>query len=450
LFQDVLKRKLSMITRRILYVLLIAAGLFLAVEGCKKNEDNLTYHEQELYFINKAICDTMNIYYLWYKNIPSKVDFRQEPPNFFNSLKYRPQDRWSFITNKASFYSDFVGGSVYASHGIGVMSDDSNALRVALIFPNTTAYKSGVRRGWIIRKINGKEATIQNYHSLMGPQVPGNADTFLFQHDTLLETKILYNETFTSPTVIKYDTLRAGNALIGYLMFYEFRGSDSQAELDSAFAFFVQAGINELILDLRYNTGGFNSTAHYLVNLIAGKMFAGEIFVKYTFNDKLASLNESEKLTSLSNSLSLSGKRIYIVTTRETASSSELVINSLKPFFTVYTIGDTTHGKPVGMIVFDMKYYDYVIAPIAFSIYNKNNEGDYFQGIPPSFKAPDDIAHDFGDPAESCVKAAISHITSGSFFLKEMRTSPFTRQSCMSTDFPRKQKMGVLKVLDFE
>jgi carboxyl-terminal processing protease len=432
-----------------IYTIVFFSVILQIIFSCHKKDEPLTYHQQELYFINKSIYDSMNIYYLWYKNIPKGIDFKQEPDIFFESLKYKTLDKWSFLTSKADFYSGFVQGGIYGSHGIGVINDGNNQLRIGLIFPNTTAYKAGVRRGWIILKANNIVATADNFANILGPREIGNADTFLFKHDTITETKILYNENFTAPTVIKVDTVHAGSAIVGYLMFNEFRGSDSESELDSAFKFFNSVNITELVLDMRYNPGGFNTTAHYLGNLIAGKMFPGEDFVKYVYNDILAPYaNETVKLLSEANSINnLPNKRIYIITTVESASCSELIIDCLKPFLSVYTVGSTTHGKPVGMIVFDLKYYDYIMAPIAFSIYNKNNEGGYYNGIAPTFSAVDDITHDFGDPKETCFGSILGHIQTGAF---SMKSAVDFYPAKLKFDYPAPHKMAIRKIITVE
>ncbi len=384
--------------------------------GCKKDEVAYTEEQKALYYINKSIYEAVNEYYLWYPNIPKTLDYKQEPPSFFEGLKYKEKDRWSFILDKATFYINFLGGNVSGSHGFDILSDANGQMRVAYVYPNTLAYKTGVRRGWIVSKVNGQTPTYENFYTLQGDPVAGSVDAFDFLNAAENITLDLKKEDFVAPTVLAKDTLHIGNTVAAYIMYNEFRGADSQAELDSAFDYFKSVGATELILDMRYNGGGMNETAHHLGDLIAGNANAGQVFVKYTYNDKLAKeFNGSASLKALPSSITLPNNRIYIIATANTASASEIIINCLKPFMTVYLIGSKTHGKPVGMNVLDLKYYDYIIAPISFTSVNKNNEGDYFGGIEVNSPTTDDLTHDFGDRNESCLAQALTHIKTGAF-----------------------------------
>jgi len=107
---------------------------------------------------------------------------------------------------------------------------------------------------------------------------------------------------------------------------------------------------------------------------------------------------------------------VVFITTRGSASASEVVINSLKPYVDVKLVGDTTHGKPAGMNLWGFPFpsntdpdpdYQYVFAPITFEYVNSLDEGQFYEGMAPDVRAADDITHDFGDPEEASLKAAI-------------------------------------------
>ena len=396
------------------HLFLILTGMILFA-GCHRNEDTRTEEQKAMSYINKAIFEATYAYYLWYKEIPGIRNYSQQPETFFDGLLYKVKDRWSFIIDKGTFYMSFLQGNVYGAHGFDVINDASNNLRVAYVFPGTIAADSGIHRSWQVLKVNGQIATYQNYQDLLGEPVPGDVDTFLFQNGTGQVTMMLAKESFVSKTVLRKDTLHVGATVVGYIMFNEFRGTDSEAELDSAFAYLNDMGATELILDMRYNPGGMNETAHYLANLIAGKFAAGETFVKYVYSDKLTANNESVAIAANGNAINLPNKRIYILATANSASCSEIMINCLKPLMTVYTIGSTTHGKPVGMNVLELRYYDYMVAPISFSSYNKSNQGDYYSGIAPDCQVTDDVSHELGDRNEWMLAQALAHIQTGSF-----------------------------------
>ncbi|MDL2245970.1 peptidase S41, partial [Parabacteroides sp. OttesenSCG-928-J18] len=157
-------------------------------------------------------------------------------------------------------------------------------------------------------------------------------------------------------------------------------------EMKSIFKNFKSEGVNEFVLDLRYNGGGLVSCAQTLASCLApsdiikdsknyfcimknnGKSTAKASNSYYPFNSSLTSSN-----------LNLTKKRLYVLTGRWSASSSEAVINALKPFMDVILIGEQTLGKAVGSILFgdgdEGDKYDWIMHPIVMSICN--HDGDY-------------------------------------------------------------------------
>ncbi len=189
---------------------------------------------------------------------------------------------------------------------------------------------------------------------------------------------------------------------------------NSEEELNIAFKEFNDEGIDELILDLRYNGGGRLDIANHLASLITGNENKDEIFSKFQHNNKYSQL-DSEKVYKLSSPLNrlVGMSRIFVITSEDTASASEAVINSLKPYFNndVILIGTATHGKPVGMYSF--KFYDLVLAPISFKVNNANGEGGYFDGIQPDCISEDDLSQVFGNEEEGSLEAALYYIEKG-------------------------------------
>jgi hypothetical protein len=105
-------------------------------------------------------------------------------------------------------------------------------------------------------------------------------------------------------------------------------------------------------------------------------------------------------------------QRLFVITTHSSASASELIINSLRPYMPVVVVGDTTYGKPVGQ--YGIRFCDKILAPVAFSIKNANNEGDFFDGIAPTCTAGDDYLHELGDTGEASYAEALNYIRTGS------------------------------------
>jgi carboxyl-terminal processing protease len=106
-------------------------------------------------------------------------------------------------------------------------------------------------------------------------------------------------------------------------------------------------------------------------------------------------------------------ERVFVITSRSSASASEAVINGLRPFMEVITIGDDTHGKPVGMNAREIGAY--TLVAIMFKVANANGEADYFEGIRANAKISDNLAADFGDVADNCLQEALHYIQTGRF-----------------------------------
>ena len=133
------------------------------------------------------------------------------------------------------------------------------------------------------------------------------------------------------------------------------------------------------------------------------------MFGEYFHNDRNAFRNKTLRYEQPLNALTLD--RLVVITTRSSASASELVINALRPFMPVLVVGDRTYGKPVGQ--YAIPFCDKVLAPVSFTVRNANGEGDYFDGIAPTCPAPDDLDHGLGDPQEGSLREAIALILTG-------------------------------------
>jgi C-terminal processing protease CtpA/Prc len=379
--------------------------LFLLVSCLKDNSS-------DYYLLNKDVLENMQQNYLWYNYLPN-IDPKKfnDPQKFLDSIIYKKYDRWSFI-EKESDYLQYFDEATYYGYGFSFGSDGLGNLRIAFVFKNSDLYASGVQRGWIIKQINGVSVNDStNINNLLGANAAGISNTFVFEKPdgqdvemTFVKKEIVMNE------VLYYDTLQLTNKVVGYIVFNGFI-ADAITELDSAFTLFKNSSVNDLILDLRYNGGGELDIAQYLASLIGGSTTDKKLFVNLTYNDKNSNMNSPYYFKA--QPLSLNIPRLFVITTGQTASASEAVINGLTPFMPVYLIGSTTDGKPVGMN--PQLILSYVLVAINFKLTNANNYGDYFSGIPVQKKAPDDLTHQFGDRNEACLHQALYFIENGSF-----------------------------------
>ncbi|HOW40433.1 MAG TPA: S41 family peptidase [Bacteroidales bacterium] len=396
---------------------LVLALLIVLMTACEKKEDPVPDLPTEDEAARDALYSIMKTYYLWYKDMPSvKKEDYADPYELLEAMRYRKLDRWSYIQT----YKDFLDqvSATFVGHGIRIGLDQNNKTRIAQIYNKSPMYDLGVRRGWIIKKLNGTElAPIfisgdgAAYNALIGKSEAGITNTFLFEtpegkDSTITTTKA----TFTLNTVLLYDTLHLKTGITGHLVFEQFV-EPSKAELETAFAYFQANNVKDLIVDLRYNGGGNLTVLQSLAAHIAGSSKYGEPFLTLSHNDLNIARDKTYTFATVASSVA--SKKMVVITTRSTGSASEDLINGLKPFMEITTIGDTTNGKPVGMYGFKHKEL-YYYWPISFELLNTLGQGDFYDGFAPKKYVMDDITHDWNDRGEYCLKEAIYYLENGS------------------------------------
>jgi len=402
-------------------VLLISLLVIPVLFGCRKEPDPVIVPNAEQR-ARDGLYDLMKYVYLWYNTMPTvKVSNYDGPEELMEALRYRQRDRWSFVADYERFMASMEGS--FVGHGITMALDDDNNVRVVSLYEGSDLWPKGVRRGWIIKEINGTPiapifiaGNNTAYNNLMGPGTAGTTNAFKFINPEGQE--VTYNSvksSFTINSVTASKVLDLPNGKTGYLCFETFI-DPSEQELNEAFADFKANNITDLIIDLRYNTGGYMDIAQQLASLVLTWDDTTKVAYKLTYNALVGpEWNESYNFIRTESPLGLD--RVVFITTRSSASASEVVINSLLPYVDVKIVGDTTHGKPAGMNIWTYPFpsesnpepdYKYVFAPITFEYLNSMDEGRFYDGIPPHVRAADDITHDFGDPEEASLKAAIS------------------------------------------
>jgi len=380
---------------------------------------------------NQYVYDMMKRFYYWYKEVdpgnqidPKDTIAYPTPQSLIDALKYTPLDRFSGVTNAASFNQLFDEGE-FIGVGLRFITDElTDNLMVASAITASPAALAGISRGDRIVTINGYAANgiSDNWTAAWGPREVGYAVELEVEHPDggteiiNINKAVVSIDTTQSSTVINTPT---GN--IGYLHFTNFLNSTAIAQLDNQFENFTSSNINELIVDLRYNGGGSVKTARYLGSLIGGNKTADTRFTQMIYNKK-SNGYDGYKVTynfnELSNSLDLS--RIFFITSGGSCSASELLINSLLPNngIDVVVVGSTTCGKPVGSQV--RTECGKSLAVINFEIRNADNQGQYFDGISAGYngladfcEADDDINNPLGDGNEASLAAAMDYINNG-------------------------------------
>ena len=389
-----------------LFVFLLIA---LAVPAAGRAQTDCTIPGQNLFVRN-----TLQDIYLWYRELPDpNPALFDSPEAYLEAVRFRPLDTsFSYITTESAsdaFFSD----SQFIGLGIGVKFEDRD-MRMTEVYPQSPAEDAGLRRGYHVLAINGTSVedliARGELGDAFGPSEIGVRAVIRFRDLAGVEGEAsMVKRLVTIPTVSDTRVIDVDGKKVGYLVFRNFV-TPSNAALTTAFTRLRAEGATELVLDLRYNGGGLVSVAQNLGGLIGGTATVGQTFVRFVHNDKNSFRDTTYLFPALAASLNLS--RVVVIATHASASASELVINSLRPFMPVIVVGNTTYGKPVGQYGF--RFCGKVLFPVAFSGKNARDEGDYFGGIPADCRAADDLEHEVGDGAEASLAESLQFVATGS------------------------------------
>jgi hypothetical protein len=204
-----------------------------------------------------------------------------------------------------------------------------------------------------------------------------------------------------------------GGRRVGYLNLRTFIGSADPA-LRQAFAGFRAQGITEVIVDFRYNGGGLVSIAELMGDLLGANRSRSDVFSFTTFRPEKSENNDTRTFNPQPQSIAPT--KIAFIGTGSSASASELVINSMVPYFksNVALIGTNTFGKPVGQIALDRSQCDDRLRVIAFKTENAARQGEYYNGLASTVEATcqarDDIGRQLGDPQEASLRQALDYL----------------------------------------
>jgi C-terminal peptidase prc len=359
---------------------------------------------------------TLRDIYFWYRDLPDPAPSGfSSPEAYLEAVRKRPlDDSYSYIADQEE--SDaFFSESQFIGVGVSYRQTGASEIRVTQVFPGSPAAEANLARGDYLLAVNGTAVSTllanNGIDAAFGPSTAGVAVTLDWRTpDNAQFSARLTKRAVTIPTVSQtavYDLGRDGR--VGYIHFRNFV-QPSTAALNTAFADLSAADVDELILDLRYNGGGLISVAQHLGGLIGGERTRGQVFVEFFHNDKHTSENQVLRFPVPTGALGVS--RLMIIATRGSASASESIINSLRPFIPVTVVGETTYGKPVGQYGFD--FCDKTLFPVAFQVRNARGEGDYYDGIPADCAAADDLDHQLADSNEASVAEALRYIRTGS------------------------------------
>jgi carboxyl-terminal processing protease len=348
---------------------------------------------------------------------------------------------------------------VKGDFGLGVLYNQVNDLRIKYVYPGSPAALAGIKRGYQVTSVNGSSNIsydAQGYGSGTSTNLNFVSNAF-FNSSTIsmtlkkpdgttLTVSNMNAASYTVNPVLKDTVYNIGNGhKLGYIVFNSFT-SDANADpqLNAAIDYFVAQGVTDLAVDLRYNGGGYVSTAEYLDNLIVPTAKSGSLMYNTYYTDNMVSGTDpllkkqwrrdpasgqdynygqfdysvAANAVNFSKQRSLNVSRVFFIVTGSTASASELTINNLRPEMDVQLVGTQSYGKPVGF--FDIDINKYIMYTPEFSTKNSASQGDYFSGFIPGTDIPgvndyDDPTKDFGDPTEGLLAHILHYVQTGTY-----------------------------------
>jgi carboxyl-terminal processing protease len=362
----------------------------------------------------------LNEVYLWYKEIVDVPPASYATPaDYFSALLVKAKDRFSFTQAQSTSDSYFEAGTE-AGYGMNLVNIGGR-LYVSIPDAGSPADRAGIRRGAQITALNGTPiGQVSREMQLAGlyPSTAGQRNTFGVLDNGAAEPRTveLVSEIITIDSVpVTRVVTTEDKHKIGYLAFTDHIAT-AEEPLIAAIRTFKDANVEDVVLDLRYNGGGYIYIADILASMLGGSKVKDKVFESLVYNDKQTSKNSNFDFYTFGTRgftilPTMNLPRVFVLTTSRTCSASEGIINALKPFMEVITIGATTCGKPYGMVQTNNCGTSYFA--IQFVGVNHNGEGNYQNGFAPACALADDVAHDLGDPAERLFAGALTYARTG-------------------------------------
>ena len=422
-------------------LLLFSFGLFVSLGFFTQCSDDPTGVGSEYLEVNSWIRNQMSNYYFWNFVVPRMAPGNLAPEQFFEEILYTT-DEFSYMTDDAETLLNELSGSQYSSGfspAILSFSDqDQLFMVVKYVYPGSPAQLAGLQRGDIILSVNGQTLNSANYQELL--QINGTVSYGLGSYSldevtqqvniTDLDSVIsVQKDILQLDPVITTKVIETGGKRIGYLFYAQF--IDGTADLfinglNEQLAELKAQQIDELVIDLRYNPGGRITAASQFANALVPLESAQnkDIFVEFEYNSLLENFyqntdgvdSENLFLRFQEGPVSMGLERIYVLTTNQTASASELLIHGLKPYMEVITVGSNTLGKYYGSFVITGTFQSppvyYAILPVTLKYLNADQESDFIDGLEARIGASENILSPkpLGDPTDPLLEAAISDI----------------------------------------
>ncbi|MDN3586332.1 S41 family peptidase [Pedobacter aquatilis] len=461
-------------------------------------KDSIFLYSKELYFWNTSLptydvfkprsfsSNETELYALTQYSKNPETGLPYEYVNNSTSPKYSFFD-YGATGKTAALKADLNGTET--DFGFSILYNTTSDLRVKYVYPNSPASQQGLSRGSRLTAINGRTNLLYSSAtvSFLNDALFGsNSSISLTFTDLAGNTKgvTVTKATYTLNPILFTNVYTAGTKKVGYIVFNSFTNNASAA-ISSTFANFATQGVSEVIVDLRYNGGGYVSTAAQIIDILApaaqngnvmyvthynsylqglttaqrkasvlahqpildgqGKLqnYTGGVNGKYaTYADLDYSSTSADNIERFAKSGALNLSRVYFIVTDATASASELTVNSLKPVMDVKLIGTKTYGKPVGFFPVKIDKLEMYIPE--FETKNQLGVGGYYSGLMVDKEAYEDLTKAWGDETETLLGYALNYAKNGTFVTSAAKTASL---SANSTTMPQRLSSTEIKLV---
>lgn len=440
--------------------LLFFFGMPLIITGCKKSDPPAVTTEHSVSLLD-SIGRLFQDVYLWNTDItfPDKNNGSEDDDkiqDYINQVSLSAINQGTGLAFEfdidnigSAKYSTFLAkrntNSTASDFGFAITAIPSlNQYRILYVKQGTQAAEKGLSRADRVTHVNGQELKhVSSENNSFITQALRRESMYIniTRTDGKTYSFTLHQKKGISSEILKTEIIELDGQAAGYISIRSFPPLSSiKTELDQAFTVFQQKGIKQLIVDLRYNSGGYVSTSRYLSNLIIPQKFNGAFMYKLLYNETMQNKrqrflhqfqvydifglpetkNDGSLLTFADYDYSIEANTynfekkngiadlssVYFIVSGKTASAAELLINNLSPYMNVKLVGERTYGKPVGYFGIDLG--DYTIYLSSFLALNSKEEGHYYNGIEVDRVAFDDPTIDFADMNDPAIEAILT------------------------------------------
>ena len=350
--------------------ILTALLLGLCFAGCDKQSTlpERTEQQKRYLYANIFAFNRFNQYYLWKKDIEGELKnwlTNEEPIAKVKSVRYA-DDRWTLLTDDyESLYGTITGHR--KSYGFDYLLSHYGSDRVSILvtytYADSPARKAGLKRGDVITLLNGNPIPFDNYSTVIS-QALRESDSVTLGLETGASISLQAKEMYENPVLLS-KVFDCGGKKVGYLVYTGFT-LDSYLDLIDACLAFKQAGVKELILDLRYNGGGFNIAEQFFASMLAPESVvqARSVMCMEIYNEDLTETfkkqgtdtntyfetefsfqSEGKKYEFSTAGANIGIDKLYAIVSSGTASASEAMLGDLYPYMEITLVGTRTYGK---------------------------------------------------------------------------------------------------------